>query len=119
MEARIFRLKSKEKHYARFSLFPLIKLTTVACKRIPQERNVSKKPSYTFRMEDMNDIDPLVYQPFGVAPRNCIGMRFAVMEIKICKILLSFRLDPAEDTPVRHQLVFCSLTYCHVSVRSL
>ena len=67
-----------------------------------------KKPQYAFRMEDMSKIDPLVFQPFGVGPRNCIGMRFALMEIKmaICKLLLTFQLDPAEDTPVRHQLLF-------------
>jgi len=53
-------------------------------------------------MEDMSKIDPMIFQPFGVGPRNCIGMRFALVEVKmaICKILLNFRLDTTEDTPV-------------------
>jgi len=55
-----------------------------------------------FRMEDMSKIDPIIFQPFGVGPRSCIAMRFAQMEVKmaISKILLNFRLDVADDTPV-------------------
>jgi len=54
-------------------------------------------------MEDTNKVDPIIFQPFGVGPRNCIGMRFAMMEVKvaICKLLMNFRLDVADDTPVR------------------
>uniref|UniRef100_H2Y4V4 Uncharacterized protein n=1 Tax=Ciona savignyi TaxID=51511 RepID=H2Y4V4_CIOSA len=53
------------------------------------------------RMEDMSKIDPMIYQPFGAGPRNCIGMRFALLEIKItfAKLLLKFDLDVCEDTP--------------------
>ena len=53
------------------------------------------------RMEDMSKIDPIIFQPFGAGPRNCIGMRFAIMEIKLafCKILQRFSLDVSDDTP--------------------
>ncbi|XP_078491463.1 cytochrome P450 3A25-like [Ciona intestinalis] len=53
------------------------------------------------RMLDMNEIDPMIFQPFGAGPRNCIGMRFALLEIKItfAKLLQKFHLDVCEDTP--------------------
>ncbi|XP_026690465.2 cytochrome P450 CYP3-like member 1 [Ciona intestinalis] len=53
------------------------------------------------RMEDMRSIDPMIFQPFGGGPRGCIGMRFAVLEIKlaVAKILHDFNLDVCENTP--------------------
>ena len=57
------------------------------------------------RFEDMSKIDPMVFQPFGVGPRSCIGMRFAILEVKMamCKILYNFKLGMCEDTPVSQQ----------------
>jgi len=52
------------------------------------------------RMEDMSRIDPMVFQPFGAGPRNCIGMRFALMTMKlaICRILTEFKVVTCDKT---------------------
>jgi cytochrome P450 len=40
---------------------------------------------------------------FGAGPRNCVGMRFAMEEMKIaiCTMVQKFRFFPVKETPVR------------------
>lgn len=39
--------------------------------------------------------------PFGLGPRNCIGERFAMMQMRIAivEILKSFRVETTSSTP--------------------
>lgn len=44
--------------------------------------------------------NPLAFQPFGAGPRNCIGMRFAYMELRftLAHILRKYRLEATPNS---------------------
>jgi cytochrome P450 family 3 subfamily A len=46
------------------------------------------------------------FMPFGVGPRNCIGMRFALIEMKLLltAILSKYRFETCDKTPVNRLL---------------
>jgi hypothetical protein len=45
----------------------------------------------------------LAWMPFGAGPRQCIGLRFALIEEKLalCHILRRFNIEKTVDTEVR------------------
>lgn len=46
--------------------------------------------------------DSITFLPFGAGPRSCLGMRFAMVEIKIllATILTKFKFITSPETPV-------------------
>ncbi|XP_075827142.1 cytochrome P450 3A11-like [Microtus pennsylvanicus] len=59
-----------------------------------------------FSKENKGSINPYVYMPFGNGPRNCIGMRFALMNMKLAltKLLQNFSFQPCKETQIPLEL---------------
>ena len=57
---------------------------------------------HRFTAEEKAKHHPCAYLPFGLGPRNCVGMRFALMEAKMAliEIVRKFKIELAPETKV-------------------
>ncbi|XP_066238282.1 cytochrome P450 3A12-like [Saccopteryx leptura] len=65
-----------------------------------------------FSKENKDNINPYQYLPFGTGPRNCIGMRFAMMNMKLAviRILQNFSFKTCKETQIPLELISQGLT---------
>uniref|UniRef100_A0A671SRH2 unspecific monooxygenase n=1 Tax=Sinocyclocheilus anshuiensis TaxID=1608454 RepID=A0A671SRH2_9TELE len=66
-----------------------------------------------FSPESKSEINQYIFMPFGLGPRNCIGMRFAqmIMKLLVVKLLQNFSIETCKETQVGtsfHQNVYIS-----------
>ncbi|KAL4707493.1 hypothetical protein ACJJTC_000245 [Scirpophaga incertulas] len=59
-----------------------------------------------FSEENKHKINPLIYMPFGLGPRNCIGSRFALCEVKVMlyQLLQHIEVSPSPKTCIPTEL---------------
>ena len=62
-----------------------------------------KKTNCRFSEAEKANRHPYAFNPFGYGPRHCVGMRFALLEIKLTlvKVLKKFKLEKTDKMEVR------------------
>ena len=75
--------------------------------------------SIRFSPEEKAERHSLAHIPFGWGPRNCIGMRFALLEAKLTliSVLRKYKFVRAPETEVDHpSIINCASVYIYIYI---
>ena len=69
--------------------------------------NPSKFDPERFNDDNKHKINMSAYLPFGDGPRNCLGLRFGLMQVKlgIVKLVKSYEITPSHETTIPMKFV--------------
>ena len=72
------------------------------------DSNITMLLTHRFSKEERAKRPQLCHMPFGFGPRNCIGMRFALLEVKVAlmELLRKYTFVRAPDTEVCKTILY-------------
>jgi cytochrome P450 family 4 len=75
-----------------------------------------------FELDNLTNLNPFAFMPFSAGPRNCIGQKFAMLEMKstVSKVLRHFEIEiePGFELALKPEIVLKPLNGVKLRLKS-